>query len=185
MLQLLARNWWLVVLRGVLAIIFGVMALVWPLPTLEALVILFGAYVLVDGIFELISAISGREEEQWWLGLLEGVLGIAAGILTFLWPNVTGLVLLYFIAAWAILTGVLAIFSAIRLRREIEGEWFLGLSGLLSVIFGVLLFFFPTGGAVAVIWLIGSYAILFGVLLVILGLRLRGWRRPQRMPSRV
>jgi uncharacterized membrane protein HdeD (DUF308 family) len=176
MLQTLARNWWIFLLRGILAIVFGILALIWPGPTLEALIILFGAFVLVDGIFELINAFSRRGGDPWWIDLLQGLLGIAVGVLTFVWPDVTGLVLLTFIAVWMVIVGVLGIIAAIQLRRVIEGEWLLGLNALLSLLLGMLLIVFPVSGALAVSWLIGIYAVLFGILLVALSLRLRTLR---------
>jgi uncharacterized membrane protein HdeD (DUF308 family) len=177
MITMLARNWWVLVLRGVLAVLFGIVAFFMPGPTAYALVLLFGAYALVDGIFAVITGIREYDErERWWAVLLEGIAGIIVGVLTFLWPGVAGLVLLTFIAAWAIITGVFEIMAAIRLRREIEGEWLLGLSGVASVLFGLLLLFQPVAGLIAVTWIIGAYAILFGVLLIALGLQLRGLR---------
>jgi uncharacterized membrane protein HdeD (DUF308 family) len=148
MVDVLARNWWLLAIRGVAAILFGIGAFLWPGITIAVLVLLFGAYALVAGI--------------------------VTGILTFMWPNITALVLLYFIAAWAIFTGVFEIAAAIRLRQEIEGEWMLILAGIASLIFGVLLFITPGAGALAVVWLIASYALLFGILLLVLAFRLRG-----------
>lgn len=175
MLSNLSRYWWLVALRGIAAIVFGFLAFIWPGPTLGALVILFGAYVLVDGVISLITGISDRNSnERWWVMTLEGLVGIAAGILTFVYPGITAVILLYFIAIWALLTGVLEIVAAVRLRQEIEGEWAFALSGIFSILFGVALFFFPGAGALAVVWLIGAYAILFGALLVYLGIKLRG-----------
>jgi uncharacterized membrane protein HdeD (DUF308 family) len=171
----LARNWWALALRGVFAVIFGVIAFAWPGITLAALVILYGAYAMADGIFAIAAAITGRPERApWWALLLEGVLGIAVGIMTFAWPGITALVLLYLIAGWAMATGVLEIAAAIRLRREIRGEWMLALGGVLSIIFGILLVINPGAGALAVIWLIGGYAIVFGSLMIALGFRLRG-----------
>jgi uncharacterized membrane protein HdeD (DUF308 family) len=181
MLQALARNWWIFLVRGILALLFGILALVWPGPTLEALILLFGAFVLVDGVFELIHAITRRSSEPWWLDLIQGILGIGVGVLTFVWPNVTGLVLLTFIAVWMILIGVFGILAAIRLRRVIEGEWLLGLNALISLLLGILLIVFPVSGALAVSWLIGIYAVLFGILLIALSLRLRKLRRTTRV----
>ena len=179
MITMLARNWWVLAIRGVAAILFGVGAFLWPEITLTVLVLLFGAYALVDGIFAVVAGISVRkEQERWWMMVLEGLAGIVIGVLTFLWPGVTALVLLFFIAAWAIITGIFEIAAAIRLRKEIEGELLMGLAGLASVIFGVLLIVQPAAGAFAVVWLIGAYALLFGVLLIILALRLRNWTRP-------
>jgi uncharacterized membrane protein HdeD (DUF308 family) len=171
---ILARNWWSLALRGVLAVLFGVIAILWPDITLDALILLFGAYALVDGAFTLAGAIrQAGDQQDWWMLLIEGVAGIAAGILAFVWPDLTALALLYLIAAWAIVTGVLEIIAAVRLRQAIEGEWLLGLAGLASIFFGLLLVAFPGDGAVAAVWLIGAYAILFGVILIALGLHLR------------
>jgi uncharacterized membrane protein HdeD (DUF308 family) len=174
MLEVLTRYWWAVVLRGVAAVLFGVLALIWPDVTMIVLVALFGAYALVDGIITLGTAIFGGRERgrRGWLAV-EGVAGILAGVITFAWPEVSALALLWIIAAWALVTGVLEIVAAVRLRREIEGEWLLAISGALSVAFGVMLVVWPAAGALAVVTLIGIYAIVFGVVLVGLGLRLR------------
>ena len=172
------NKWWLFALRGLFAVIFGVLALIWPGLTLQALVLLFGAYALVDGIFAVTAGIvSIGSFKQWWAVLLEGVVGILVGFLTFFSPNITGLVFLYFIAAWAIVTGVFEIVAAIQLRSVISGEWRMVLSGILSILFGVLLFVFPGAGAVSLVWLIGFYAIVFGITLIVLAFRLRGLRR--------
>ena len=176
--SILSRNWWKVLLRGLAAIMFGI--LVWLLPgiSLAVLVLLFGAFVLVDGILGVWLAIDGRKEyEDWWVLLLWGLLGIGVGVLTFMSPGVTGLALLFFIAAWAIATGVLEIVAAIRLRREIKGEWLLILGGLLSVMFGALLMAQPGVGALALIWLIGTYAVIFGIVLVILAFKTRSFMK--------
>ncbi len=176
----LARNWWAIALRGVLAILFGVAAFVWPGITLSVLVLLFGAYAFVDGLFALLAALRQHGDmgsERWWMLLLEGLAGIAAGVLTFIWPGITAVVLLYLIAAWAVITGVLEIIAAIRLRREINNEWLMALAGIASVIFGVLLFLQPGAGALAIVWLIGAYAIVFGILLLFLAFRLRSHGR--------
>jgi uncharacterized membrane protein HdeD (DUF308 family) len=177
-LVILARNWWALVLRGVLAVIFGILAIVFPGITVEALVILFGAFALVDGVFAIVAAVRAAERKRSWGALvLEGIAGIALGILTFFWPGVTAFALLYLIAAWAFITGVFEIAAAIRLRREITGEFWLGLAGVASIAFALLVVIFPGSGAVAIVWAIGVYAILFGALLIGLGLRLRGWGR--------
>jgi uncharacterized membrane protein HdeD (DUF308 family) len=177
MIDMLTRNWWVLALRGVLAIIFGILAFVWPELTLLTLIYLFGAYALVDGIFAVIAGIrSYGRNERWWALLLEGVLGIVVGVLTFVWPITTGLVLLYFIAAWAIVTGILEIVAAIQMRRAITGEWLMILSGIASIALGVLLVLFPGAGALGLTWLIGAYAVVFGILFIILAFRLRGMR---------
>jgi uncharacterized membrane protein HdeD (DUF308 family) len=174
-LPVLARNWWALVLRGLAAILFGVLAFAWPGITLFVLVLFFGAYMLVDGIFAIVAAVrAAGEEDRWWLLLIEGILGVLAGLVAFFWPGLTALALLYFIAAWAIVTGIMEIVAAVRLRQEIEGEWALGLSGLLSVIFGVLLVVLPApAGLLSLVWLIGAYAVATGVLLLILAFRVR------------
>ena len=174
MLNLLARNWWLLALRGLLALIFGLLALIWPAITLRVLVILFGAYALVDGLFRVITALKDSRK-RWGILLLEGVLGIALGILAFIWPDITALALLYLIAAWALVTGILEIMAAVWLRKELKGEWLLGLAGLASVVFGLLLVIWPGSGVLAIVWLIGAYAVVFGVLLIALAFRLRSW----------
>jgi uncharacterized membrane protein HdeD (DUF308 family)/sporulation protein YlmC with PRC-barrel domain len=159
----------------VAAILFGILAFAWPGITLFVLVLFFGAYMLVDGLFAIVAAVraAGREA-RWWLLLIEGVLGVLAGLVAAFWPGLTALALLYFIAAWAIVTGILEIAAAVRLRREIAGEWALGLSGLLSLLFGVLLVVIPApAGILSLLWLIGVYAIAFGVVLLVLAFRVR------------
>jgi len=171
---ILRRTWWMLLLRGLFAIAFGVLTWVLPGVSLAALVLLFGAYVMADGILGVWSAVAGRKEhEHWWVMLLGGLLGIAVGLLTFLAPGVTALVLLFYIAIWAIATGVLQIVVAVRLRKEMSGELLLILAGLASVLFGVLLVVRPEAGALAVLWLIATYAVFFGVLLVMLALKVR------------
>ena len=174
MIITLSTKWWAIVLRGFIALIFGILTFIWPRISLTALVYLFGAFALVDGLFAVISAFNApKGYRQWWVLLLEGIFGMVAGILSFVWPGITALVLLYLIAAWAIVTGIFEIAAAIRLRKEITGEWFLALGGILSVLFGVLLFVWPSTGALAVLWLIAAYAVVFGLLLIALGFRLR------------
>jgi uncharacterized membrane protein HdeD (DUF308 family) len=178
MLEKISRNWWMFALRGVVAIIFGIVAFAQPEQALQALVLVFGAYALVDGIFAMFAGIAFRRHfERWWAVLLEGVAGVIIGLLTFFWPNITALILLYFIAAWALITGIFEIVAAIQFRRVITGEWMLILGGLLSIAFSVLLFVFPGAGAVSVIWLIGTYAIVFGISEIIFAFRLRSLRR--------
>jgi uncharacterized membrane protein HdeD (DUF308 family) len=179
MTKSLSQNWWLVVLRGILAILFGILAFVWPQITWLTLIIMFGVYAIVDGLIAIVSGLSRtRESSRWWVFLLEGLIGIGAGIVALVWPGVTSLVLIYMIASWALITGILEIAAAIRLRNEISNEWVLGLGGLISIGLGVLLFFQPAAGGLAIIWTIAAYALIFGVLLVILGFRLRNWKSP-------
>jgi len=178
MIRTLTRNWWVFIIRGLFAIIFGVLALMWPEITLFALVWIFGAYVLADGVFQVYSAISRREDfERWWLILLEGLFGIAFGVITFVWPGITGLVLLILILTWAFVTGILEIAAAIQLRKEIENEWLLAFSGVISILLGILMMIWPAASAVAIAWLIGIYAIIFGITIIALGLRLRNWKQ--------
>jgi len=182
----LGRNWGWIVVRGIAAVIFGVLALVLPGITLAALVLLWGAYALADGIIALIAAFRIRDRgKPFWALLVVGILGIAAGILTFIWPGMTAIVLLAFIAAWSLVMGIFQIIAAVRLRKSIEKEWLLGLSGLLSIIFGVLMLINPGAGALAVIWVIGAYAIVFGVLLIALGLKLRSRTHHSSLASQV
>jgi uncharacterized membrane protein HdeD (DUF308 family) len=178
MVEGLARNWWVVALRGAIAILFGVFTILNPAISLAALILLFGAYALVDGVFSVIAAITRRRNEPRWVALLvSGILGILIGVATALMPGVTALVLLYFIAAWAVVRGIFEIAAAIQLRRVIEGEFWLILAGVLSVAFGVLMFLFPGAGAIAVLLWIGVFAVVFGVMLLALAFRLRGWGR--------
>lgn len=173
LLHALAQNWWLEVLRGVAAIIFGILAFAWPGITLLTLVLFWGAYALIDGVLAIVAAIKGGAPmPRWWLAIV-GIAGLVAGGLTFLMPGLTALVLLTFIAVWAIILGIMEIYGAIKLRKEIEGEWFLILNGAMSVLFGILLLWRPMSGALAVIWIIGAYAIILGVIYVIFGLKLR------------
>ena len=169
----LARNWWLVLLRGLCAIVVGILAFAWPGVTLFTLVILYGAFALADGVFALVAAVmGGSPAPRWWLAIA-GLLGIGAGVLTFMWPGITALVLLFFIAGWAIASGVMQIVGAIRLRKEIEGEWLLIAVGVLSVIFGIALIAQPGLGLLTLVFIIGAYAIVYGILLVMFSLRLR------------
>ena len=172
----LIRNWWVVALRGVVALVFGALTIYRPGATLAALILLFGAYAIANGVFTIVAAIANRRGQAHWISMLaSGVLSVAFGVLTFLMPAVTGIVLLYIIAGWAIFTGVAEIITAVRLRRVITGEWLLIAAGVVSVIFGLLLVVFPGAGALAVTLWIGTYAIVVGILLTALALRLRSW----------
>ncbi len=177
MVSNLATNWWALAVRGLVAILFGVVTFLLPVATLASLVLLFGAYAIVEGVFNLIAAARGRGNEQpWWALVIEGLVSIGAGIVTFAMPGLTAIVLLYVIAAWAVITGVFEIVAAIRLRERIQNEWWLVLSGIFSVVFGGLLMAFPGPGALAVVLWIGAYAIVFGAMLVALSFRLRAHR---------
>jgi uncharacterized membrane protein HdeD (DUF308 family) len=174
---MLSRHWWAIALRGVVSVAFGAMALVWP----GALMFLFGAYALVDGILALgTAAFDGRLAGGWrgWL-LLEGIFGIAAGTATLLWPEITTMALLRMIAAWAIVTGVLEVAATVILRREVAAEWLLAVGGVAAVAMGVFLAVLPQQGVLPARWLIGLYAIIFGMALVALAVRLRQRRSSQ------
>jgi uncharacterized membrane protein HdeD (DUF308 family) len=173
----LARNWWAVVLRGVAAILFGLITFLAPAISLVALVLVFGIYALVDGVLSVVIAVRRRREtRRWWQLLLMGVVGIVAGVVTFLLPGITALALLFVIAAWALVAGAFELAAAIRLRKQIKGEWLLALAGLASIALGVLLVLFPGTGALAVVLWIGVYALITGALLIALGFRMRTHR---------
>jgi uncharacterized membrane protein HdeD (DUF308 family) len=174
LLHELSKHWWLLLLRGIAAIVFGVLAFIWPGLTLLTLVILYGAFAIVDGVLAL-AAVFGRtgpDVPKWWL-VLTAILDIGAGLIALFWPGITALVLIIFIGAWAIVRGVMEIIAAIQLRKEIEGEWLLVLAGVLSVLFGLGVLIYPGAGAVALAWLIGIYAIAIGVVMIMLAIRLR------------
>jgi uncharacterized membrane protein HdeD (DUF308 family) len=179
MIETLKRNWWVSVIRGVAAIVFGVMAFAYPGLTVATLVLFFGAWVLIDGVFRVIGAIGHRASDpEWGFHLIIGIVGIIIGFLTFHAPQITALALIIYIAAWALMIGATEIALAIKLRREIKGEWFLILMGLASIVFAVMLLWNPLPGALALVWLIGSYAIVFGILGIFFGFRLRSLRTP-------
>lgn len=170
----LARNWWMMLLRGAAAIVFGLIAIIWPGISVTVLVIFFGAYALVDGAFLIGAAIRGGDARvPRWLLVLEGVLGIAVGIISLVWPELTAITLLYLIAAWAIVTGVVEVLEAVRLRNMIENEWFMGIAGVLSIILGIVFFTFPIEAIATIAIVAGVYAIFFGALLIVLSFRLR------------
>jgi uncharacterized membrane protein HdeD (DUF308 family) len=175
MLQLLARRWWALALRGVIAVLFGLLTFFIPGVTLISLVLLFGFYAILDGIFDIVSAMKAPGHH--WPLLVEGIVGIVAGIVTFMWPGITAMFLLYLIAFWAILTGVLEIVAGIRLREVIANEMLLILMGVISTLFGILIIIFPGAGALAIIIWIGAYAVVFGIILIVLAFRLRSFRQ--------
>jgi uncharacterized membrane protein HdeD (DUF308 family) len=173
MLREMAKTWWILLLRGIVAIGFSVLAFIWPGLTLLTFVVVYGVYAFIDGLLALVSAvIGGAPAPRWWLAAI-GLLGMATGILTFAWPGITALVLLFFIAGWAIAVGIFQIIGAIRLRKEIENEWFLILCGIISALFGIGILLAPGAGALALVWVIGFYAVLQGILYIRLAFRLK------------
>ena len=166
----LARNWWLLLIRGILAVLFGVVAFAWPALTLVTLVLLYGAYAFVDGLTAIWLGASSRA----WGLLLFGVLGIIVGIYVFFFPGIAALALLYLIAAWAIVRGVFEIITAIQLRKEINYEWALIISGLIAIVFGIVLIVNPGAGALAMVLVIGAFAFAFGIMMIVLAFRVRG-----------
>ncbi len=174
----LARNWWSLVIRGFVAIALGIVTFAWPGITIGALVLLFGAYALIDGVVSIVGAWkAARTHERWGALIFEGIVGIAAAAVTAIIPGLTAIVLVYLVAAWALVTGVLEIIAAVRLRQFVSHEWLLALSGVASLLFGILALLLPLAGAVAIALGVGIYALVFGVLLIGLGFRLRSWTR--------
>jgi uncharacterized membrane protein HdeD (DUF308 family) len=168
MLALLSRYWWVQVIRGVMAIALGAFAFLWPQETISGLVLVFGAIAVLDGIAAVVASIAGHAlTPYWWVLLLQGLLGIGVGVLTLFNPAITAVALLVYIAVWAIGMGVLQVIAAVRLRREITGEWWLALGGIAGVAFGILLIRNPAAGALTLVWLIGSYALVWGVMLLL------------------
>ena len=185
MITAFAQNWWTFVLRGIFALLFGILAFVAPGPTLTTLIFVYGFYAILNGAFALYTAWNLRSYDRWWVFLLEGLLGIAAGVIAFIYPGAAAIAFLSILAGWAILVGILQIVAAIRLRQVIENEWSMGLGGLASVIFGVLLIVWPRSGLVTISWLIGFYAVAFGIMLLLLGSRLRGLNKTIRQTAGV
>lgn len=171
----LGREWWWITLRGVAALLFGLLAFICPLSTIVVLALLWGAYAFTDGVFSLITGWRLHKQGiRWWPYLLYGLVGLAAGVAALLWPGITALLLLYIIAVWALVGGVAEIVAAIRLRKEIEGEIWLILAGAAGVLFGLFVLFGPVGvGLVAIAWTVGAYAVILGILLLMLSFRLR------------
>lgn len=175
--DLYSRAWWMLLIRGILLVLFGVLAATWPGLALVTMVLLFGIFALAHGVISVVGSVMHRRENQdWWLVLIDGIVSLVIGALALGWPGVTAIVLVYFIAAWALIMGILYIYGAIKLRKVIQGEWLLIISGIISVIFGIFVFARPLAGALAVAWLIGVYAIVFGALGILLSLRIRSWQ---------
>lgn len=174
----LTRNWWLVALRGLLAIMFGAAAFIWPGLTWLVLILMFGVYAILDGIFAMVSGVSqSRYSPRWWVFLVEGFISLIAGVIVLLQPGLAGFALVIVIAVWAVLTGIMEIIAAIRLRREIRNEWMLGFGGFLSIMLGLLMLFQPAAGGLVITLMVGAYALIFGMLLLALSFRLRSFHR--------
>src|SRR6266699_3823980 len=184
MLHALAKCWWLLLLRGIAAIVFGVLAFVWPGLTLVTLVLFYGAFAMVDGVIALVAAFTGgaKPVPTWWLVVI-GLLGIGAGIATFMMPGITAILLILFMGGWALVHGIFEIIGAIQLRKEIDNEWMLILSGVVSVLFGLIVLIAPGAGALGLIWAIAAYSIVFGISFVALALRLRNHNHPVGAPA--
>lgn len=184
MIEVIARNWGWVALRGGVALLFGLLCLFDPAIALLTLVLLYGGYAFVDGLVALVSVVTSRRgQPHWFAVLLGGLAGIVIGVVTFVAPGITALVLLLLIAGWALVTGIAEVVAAIRLRKQIHGEWTLIVIGVLSVLFGVLLLIHPAAGALAVVWWIGAYAVVIGILRIILAFRLRSWLHREGRPT--
>ena len=173
-LSVVRDNWWVVLVRGIVAILFGLMAIFSPASTAIALVLVFGAFALVDGVMALYLGFKRKGfDGSWWTWVLDGLASIAIGLMAFFWTGATLLVMVLWIAAWAIVVGIMRIIGAIRLRKEIEGEWALILSGALMVIWGMALVFFPPAGAISLAWTMGIFSLIVGVMMVILSFRIK------------
>lgn len=174
----MAMNWWTMAIRGAITALFGVAAIAWPDITLAVLIGLFGAFMLVDGVIAFVSAVrAGQEGQRWWTYIVEGIVEVAIGIAVFSVPQVTAVILLYFIAFWAIFVGIWRIATAIELRREIPGEWIWGLSGLVTLLFGFAILVFPGAGALALVTLVGLFALAFGIFSFFMSFRVKSWQR--------
>ncbi|TDC98629.1 HdeD family acid-resistance protein [Nonomuraea deserti] len=177
----IASSWWMLLVRGLAAIIFGFLALIWPGITLIVLVTFFAAYALVSGVFALLSGFRHGARSRAWL-IISGIVGILAGIVAFAWPGITSIALLYVVAFWAIVSGVAEVVAGIQLRKDIDNEWMLIVGGILSVIFGVLLLIWPGAGLLSLVWLIGAFAILYGISEIALALRVKNFTSSPRVP---
>lgn len=176
MLEYLSRNWWVYLVRGLLALAFGLLALLLPNVALGALILLFGIFAIMDGVAALSGLLAGVRVGPWWAQLLSGLLSLTAGVISLVWPNVTATVLLVIIASWAIVNGVLTTVLAVRFRQVIHNEWLLGISGVLSVVLGVVLLITPGAGILSLIWLLGLFTFMWGVALIVFSFRLRRLR---------
>jgi uncharacterized membrane protein HdeD (DUF308 family) len=178
MFSILSRYWWVLVARGLLAILFGVLAFVLPGATAGALVLAFGIFAAADGVLAFFAGFSSiGETSSWWILVLHGLLGIGIGVLTLFHPGITAMALLAYVALWAMLVGALQVVAAIQLRRVISGEFWLALGGLLGILFGALILARPMEGALAVIWMVGVFALAYGTMLLAGGIRVRRMRR--------
>lgn len=174
MVHVLARNWWALLIRGIAAVVFGILAFIWPAPTLLAIGLLFGAYAFVDGVFAIVAAVrAAQSHERWWPFLIEGIVGLVIAGITVYDVSITLLALYFTIAAWAFLTGILEIVAAIQLRKMIANEIMLILAGILSILFGAFMIWHPVAASVAIVWIIGTYAVVFGIVMIGLAFRLR------------
>ncbi len=174
-LSTMRSNWWMVLIRGIAAVIFGLVALFLPGLTAYSLLLTFGIFAVVDGVFAIITGFHRKsEDDRWWAWLVEGLLSIIIGLMALFWPAATAIAIVIWIAAWAIVAGIMRIIAAIRLRREIEGEWALGLSGLLLALWGALMAYMPVSGILSLTWLMGVFAIMIGIVLIVLSFRLKG-----------
>ncbi|MET7460688.1 HdeD family acid-resistance protein [Nonomuraea sp. NPDC005501] len=171
-MEQIARIWWLILIRGIAALLFGILALIWPGKTLLIVVIFFGAYAIVEGIFAIFAGARHNARSRAWL-IISGILGVLAGIVAFLWPGITSLALLYVVAFWAIFAGITEIVAGIQLRKVVDNEWMLIIGGILSVIFGVLLLIWPGAGLLTLIWLVGVFAIVYGIAMIALSFRVK------------
>lgn len=184
MVHALARNWWALLVRGIAAVIFGILALIWPGAAMVAIGILFGAYAFVDGIFAIVAAVRAAEaHERWWPFVIEGIIGLVIAAIAFYDVRVVIWALFFTIAAWALLTGIMEIVAAVQLRKQLANEAWLILGGILSILFAALMVWRPIAGAVAVVWIIGIYAVVFGITMIALSLRLRSHAASHATPT--
>jgi uncharacterized membrane protein HdeD (DUF308 family) len=183
MRHFLTISWWMLAIRGVAAVLFGLLALAWPALTLLVLVLLFAVYTLIVGSLAVLASLKTRDEQGWWLVLLLGLASITAGIVALLYPRMTAFVLVLIMGAGALIIGVIDTWIAVRLRKEIRNEWFLGTAGVISILFGAFVLLSPGAGALALVWVIALQSIATGVLFVIIGLRVRSSADPHRQPT--